>query len=624
MSEATMSPDGRFIAILIANKNGRIQLGAMDLSTKIPKIIGGFSNADISHFHWVNNDRLVFSTADKNLATGENKFYPGLYAVNRDGSDPRTLIDRVWGPEFTTGTAIKKRVMSAENFFYNIDLSKNSESVFVAEPIWDAVYDLKALSLIRINTKTALTETFNRPGDTKEWLIDQNGVPRINVTSQDGIESIFYLDPKNDKWRKIAEAGKYDGANFEPYAFGPDGVFYVVARKGRDTSALFRYNLDTNQIDEHPVVSINGYDFHGNMIFDYERKKLLGVYFLNDASATVWLDDEMKKTQTAVDNLLPATINQLSLGRNGLSQYVLIRAYSDIQPSIFLLYDTKSGKLDLIGSAHLKIDERKMATQDMVRYKARDGLEIPAYITLPKGDSHKNLPMVVLVHGGPYLRGARWGWDAEVQFLASRGYVVLQPEFRGSTGFGFKHFRAGWKQWGLAMQNDIADGAKWAIEQGIADPKRICIAGASYGGYATLMGLARNPELFRCGVNWVGVTDINLMFDSSWNNDASAEWQRYGMPVLIGDKIKDAAQINATSPVNIADRIKQPLFLAYGGADRRVPIAHGKNFLAAVQKSNKNVEWIEYLDEGHGWGLVKTRLDFWTKVDDFLRKNTAK
>ena len=259
----------------------------------------------------------------------------------------------------------------------------------------------------------------------------------------------------------------------------------------------------------------------------------------------------------------------------------------------------------------------------MIHYKARDGLDIPAYLTLPLGKG-KNLPMVVLVHGGPYLRGASWNWDAEVAFLASRGYVVLRPEFRGSTGFGFKHFNAGWKQWGLAMQDDIADGTRWAIAQGIADPARICIAGASYGGYATLMGLANNPDLFRCGIDWLGVTDINLMFASSWENDASAEWQRYGMPILVGDEVKDAAQLKATSPVNIAERITQPLLMAYGGSDRRVPIRHGISFRDAVKSHNPNVEWIEYSEEGHGWALVKNRVDFWTRVDSFLEKNIGK
>ena len=230
---------------------------------------------------------------------------------------------------------------------------------------------------------------------------------------------------------------------------------------------------------------------------------------------------------------------------------------------------------------------------------------------------------MVLVHGGPYVRGSVWGWQSESQFLASRGYAVLEPEFRGSRGYGQAHYRAGWKQWGLAMQNDIADGVRWAAEQGTVDPKRVCIAGASYGGYATLMGLVRDPDLYQCGINWVGVTDINLMYDGHWSfdSDLGDDWKKYGMPVLVGDQVKDAAQLKATSPIEQASRITRPLLLAYGGVDRRVPMYHGTKFRDAVKRTNQQVEWIEYQDEGHGWSLPKNRVDFWEKVEKFLDKH---
>jgi dipeptidyl aminopeptidase/acylaminoacyl peptidase len=267
-----------------------------------------------------------------------------------------------------------------------------------------------------------------------------------------------------------------------------------------------------------------------------------------------------------------------------------------------------------------------MGRQQFIRYKARDGLEIPALLTLPPGDKRSGLPLVVLVHGGPYVRGSTWGWNPQSQFLASRGYAVLEPEYRGSTGFGVKHFKAGWKQWGLAMQNDIADGTRWAIAKGIVDPKRICIAGASYGGYATLMGLVNDPDLYKCGVDWVGVTDINLLYNGSWNfaSDMSAEWKKYGMPDMVGDQVKDAAQLKATSPLEQAARITQPVLMAYGGVDVRVPIYHGKKFYDAVTRTNKNVEWIEYPEEAHGWRLPKNSIDFWTRVEAFLDKNIGK
>jgi dipeptidyl aminopeptidase/acylaminoacyl peptidase len=331
----------------------------------------------------------------------------------------------------------------------------------------------------------------------------------------------------------------------------------------------------------------------------------------------------MKALQARVDQALPGLINEISPAPRAETAWVLVRSYSDIQPPAWNLFHTETGRLNKVGASFPAIDPARMARQDALRYPARDGLEIPAMLTIPNGSDRKNLPLVVLVHGGPYVRGGEWGWNPQAQFLASRGYAVLEPEYRGSTGFGDRHYRAGWKQWGLKMQDDIADGARWAIAQGIADPKRICIAGASYGGYATLMGLINDPDLYKCGVGWVGVTDIGLLYTGHWSfrSDLTDSWKEYGMPELIGDLKKDAAQFKATSPIQQAARLRQPLLLAYGGSDRRVPVYHGRQFYDAVKATNPHVELVVYEEEGHGWTLPKNRIDFWRRVEAFLEKN---
>lgn len=624
VGQVELSPSGQHVAMLIATKLGRVQMATMSLADRTPKLIAGFSDADISQIHWVNDDRLVFGVADHNVAVGEKRFAQGLYAVNRDGSEFKQLVERVWGPAFTTGTTIKKRVMDASTSFYSLDYRKNSSKVFVVEPTWDLAYDLKSLRLMSVDTKTILTESFSGPGNTRSWLIDADGVPRVTVSVEDGIKKIYYRAANTAPWSKILEHDLYQNTEFSPLEFGPDGVLYVVATQDKDTTSLYRYDFEKNAVEKEPIVSVAGYDFHGDLIFDYSKKKLLGVSFLNDAHSTYWLDSEMKEVQRRVDEKLPATINQISIGRDGLSRFVIVMSYSDMQPVVYSSFDRETLKLDIIGGEYPKIDVSRMAMQDMVRFPARDGRQIPAYLTLPTGATKKNLPMVVLVHGGPYLRGTSWGWNAQVQFLASRGYAVLQPEFRGSTGFGFEHFQAGWKQWGLAMQDDIADAAKWAINTGVADPSRVCIAGGSYGGYATLMGLAKDADLFKCGIAWAAVTDIRLMYRENWGHDLSAEWQKYGMPLLIGDPVKDAEQLRETSPVNNTHKIARPLLLAHGGSDRRVPIEHGEIFYKAIKDKNPQVEWVSYLEEGHGWGLVGTRVDFWNKVEKFLQSQIGK
>ncbi len=251
-----------------------------------------------------------------------------------------------------------------------------------------------------------------------------------------------------------------------------------------------------------------------------------------------------------------------------------------------------------------------MATLDLHRIKARDGLDLPVWVTMPRGKAQASRPAVVLVHGGPWVRGTHWRWNADAQFLASRGYVVIEPEYRGSTGFGRAHFRAGFKNWGTTMQDDVADAVRWAAGNGLIDGKRVCVAGASYGGYATLMGAIRYPELYRCGVAWVAVSDPRLLFEPIWRSDIPREARQYSMPAMIGDPVKDAVLLKAAAPVEHAGEIKIPILMAFGELDRRVPIDHGRRMRAAMQAAGQQPEYIVYDGEGHGWLKVENRIDF--------------
>lgn len=622
LSSAQLSPNGRYVAMLVPAKDSYVRLGVMDVTEHVPKVLASFDDADISQFHWVNNERLVFEAGDRSVGAGDQHQGSGLYAINRDGKEFRQLVERSF-QLLAARSSNTYNVLPANTYF--CAAIHDSDDIYVCQfdVTWGRAKDrsVKSENLLRLNTKTGRSTIVERPGVTIAWGIERHGEPRTATTIDGDLESVFYRDADQKKWRKLAEFNTYAGAGFMPYSFGPDGSMYVRSRNGKDKASLYRYDLGKNSIDPEPLVSLKDYDFSGSII--HNDKKILGVRFETDADDTKWLDPEMQAIQKTVNELLPSTVNQISVPYRPETPYMLVQSFSDIQPTVYFLYDSASKKLAMLGSSMPQIDPQQMSPKDMVRYKARDGLEIPAYLTMPKGAGKKNLPLVVLVHGGPYVRGGSWRWNREVQFLASRGYAVLEPEYRGSTGFGWRHFKAGWKQWGLAMQDDIADGAKWAVAQGVADPKRICIAGASYGGYATLMGLINDPDLYRCGFEWVGVTDINLMYDVSWS-DTSNEYLKYGMPLLVGDQAKDSAQLKATSPLVNAARIKQPLLLAYGGADARVPLVHGTKFRDAVKATNPDVEWIQYPEEGHGWRLQKNNVDFWSRVENFLDKNIGK
>ncbi|MRW92405.1 prolyl oligopeptidase family serine peptidase [Duganella sp. FT80W] len=623
-SDAELSPSGRYLAVRLGSKDRRDMLGVVDLTTNAVKAVGNFSDADIGQYAWVNDNRLVFTATDKDLAPGDMRYAPGLYAINRDGTGFRQLAMRSGKPFVTNGSTLTSReLLPWHTYLTGQDGAQDSDYIYVQDRNYSSAGEFNYTNLLRLNTVNGrVASSVDRPGDSYYWLLDHNGEPRLTLTRDKATSMVWYRDPATKAWRKLTDFEAYTGrgGTFRPLAFGPDGTLYVLARNHSDTTEVYTYNLNTGKLADHPLVKLDGYDFRGELIMS--KDKLLGIRHLTDAMGTTWLDEGMKAMQAKIDQMLPNTVNLINVPPRSETPWVLVTSYADFWPKRTMLYNSETGKLTLVGAAHPAIDPNQMARMDMVDYKTRDGLTIAAGLTLPQG-ANKNLPLVVLVHGGPWVRGSQWGWNAQAQFLASRGYAVLEPEYRGSTGYGSKLFHAGWKQWGLKMQDDVADATRWAIDKGIADPKRICIAGASYGGYATLMGLIRYPDLYKCGFEWAGVTDINLMYDGSWfyESDTPEDYKRYGMPVLIGDQVKDAEQLKATSPLLQASKITQPLLMGYGTADRRVPLPHGTRFYKAVKDTNPNVEWVEYEEEGHGWKLPKNRIDWWSRVEKFLDKN---
>ncbi len=624
LEDAVLSPSGRYLAAISAAPGRRDSLVVLDLQDNTPRMVAGFKDADILDFQWVNDERLLFNVSDKQTGPGGQVLSSGLYAVNRDGSAQRQLAHRR-GPEEAAkpGTNINRRILPWNTFMLGQRGAQDSDWAYVVSPEFNDLGEVRTIGLLHLDTRTGQTKSVKRPGNVDGWLLDNAGEPRLATQNEEGKTTIYYREADGETWRTIAQFATYAGSRdaFTPVGFGADGTLFVLAQAGKDTASLHTYDLASGKLSAEPVVVTRGYDFTGGLVT--RRGKVLGVSIETDARANVWFDKDMQAVQAAIDKQLPGTVNTISVASQPGAQWVLVRSYSDTRPVTYRAYNTKSDAFVLVGKSRDGIDPARMGRQDPVRYKARDGREIPALLTLPAGGAKKNLPLVMLVHGGPYVRGNHWGWNAQTQFLASRGYAVLEPDFRGSRGYGQAHYRAGWKQWGLAMQDDIADGARWAIAQGYADPQRICIAGGSYGGYAALMGLVNDPDLYKCAINSFGVTDINLLYDGHWSfkSDLHDDYRIHGMPLLIGDQVKDAAQLKATSPIEQAARITQPLLMAYGASDRRVPLYHGNKFRDAVASHNKQVEWVVYPEEGHGWSQLATRVDYWGRVEKFLDKH---
>ncbi|MBV8666334.1 MAG: S9 family peptidase [Burkholderiaceae bacterium] len=622
ISAAIMSPQGHYVALLAKAPEGQGQVLVIRDTSDLKKFtVPAASKGDIiDDVHWVNENRIAFSYKNTNMRFEGNW---DEYAANRDGSNLTHLISGSWlHNQENTGSNIKDKVLTADYGYYG-SLNDGSDDVIVEKYLFNNV-DIYAHTthLYRLNTVTRrLSELHEgkQPANVYHWMVDADGVPRIALSKAAGRCSASYLVPDTADWVEIENTDCYQSGKFTPEALdGSSRLFVTAPYKGHD--ALFSYDLKSRQLSKEPILSIEGFDFEGAPEVDRVAKKVLGIHFRGDARATAWLDPQFKEIQAKVDSILKGTVNTVTCGTDCLNApAVLVEATSDQMPTQYYIYTRATGTLIGLGSEHSGI-KTKQGMRDFYRYPARDGRPIPIYVTMPPGKAQGPMPTVVLVHGGPNVRGSSWEWDDEAQFLASRGYVVLQPEYRGSTGFGFDHFHAGWKQWGQSMQDDLADAAKWSIQKGWTDPKRIAIMGASYGGYATLMGLIKNPELFRCGVEWAGVTDIGLRFSVA-ESDATQEVLNYDLKTLIGDPVADAAMFKANSPLANASKLMQPLLIAHGAVDHRVPIVHATEFRDAVTKNNKNVEWIVYNDEGHGWHLEKDNIDFWTRVESFLDKN---
>ncbi|MDN4052479.1 prolyl oligopeptidase family serine peptidase [Massilia sp. YIM B02763] len=607
---AFLSPDGKNVALLLRGPEGNIVLANMPAAGGPVRVIAGVRGMDVVGVHWINDRRLVYSAVRPDLEDDERARSPGLHAVNLDGSKHVLLVGHA------LNTQTRDPALPPNTHFLGSTHDGSDDVYVVRYNVFDE--DFKGYRLFRLNTHTVNLTAVDAPNGVSNVLIDAGGVPRVATRREAGQVHLMYNDPAARTWRELAAYPGNAPTTLTPRFVTRSGEVYVSSRNGRNTVGLYRLDTRTGKLDPEPMVGLKNFDFDGTLVLAPDHDRVLGVRYETSEPMTAWADEGMQQVQQRVDALLPSTINELQVAADAVADAVVVHSYSDTEPGFWQLYHIGSGKLTPLGTSMPQINPLQMGETSFVHIKARDGRDVPAYLTLPRGE-RKNLPMVVLVHGGPWVRGGHFAWNPQVQFLATRGYAVLQPEFRGSEGYGYDHFMAGWKQWGRAMQDDVADAARWAIDQGVADAKRVCIAGASYGGYATLMGLIRDPALFRCGVDWVGVTDINLIYDERFTS-TSQDAKTYTLPVLVGDQDKDAAMLKSVSPLENAAGVTQPLLLAYGGKDRTVPIEQGRKFHAAVKRTNPQVEWIEYEDEGHGWRYERTRIDFWTRVEAFLAR----
>lgn len=619
IGEAKLSPSGRWLAITTAKKTGRVFLAVVDLGEQKapPKVVAAYSDVDVHSFEWVNDERLVFNTIDLASTAGDQEFGPGLYSVKRDGSEVRMLIR----PRFiflAEASRMLTQPLEPNHELLEV-LRDGSDDVIVGEYRFAGVRDLESITPMRLNTATgrATALSAGAPPYVLGWLFDRTGRPRVAVTHRSGRSEVFTRSANDAPWKSIARLASMR-SGFIPLAVDGDDKFYAEVTSPAGMGVLKRFDFASGTAEADAIVSAPGFDLDATAVIDPESSRVVGVRYDTDAEATAWLDPAYKTLQAMVDTRFAGHVNRMICRRCTSDGVLMVYSYSDQDPGSYWLYRVASKSWEEIGKRRGDVDPAQMAQVDFFRARARDGEDLPVWVTTPRGKSAKPRAAVVLVHGGPWVRGGSWAWNPDAQFLASRGYVVIEPEFRGSHGYGKAHFVKGFKQWGLTMQDDVADAVAWAATKGMIDPKRVCIAGASYGGYATLMGLVRQPDTYKCGVAWVAVTDPRLLFADSWVSDTSQEGRKFSLPVMLGDPDKDAALLKDAAPVEHAKEIRAPLLMAFGEIDSRVPLEHGKRMRDAMRSAGLKPEFVIYDGEGHGWLKVDNRVDFWNRVDRFL------
>lgn len=618
MADVDISPSGRFMSIREVNPEGRVQLKVIDLEGKEPPVVvAKFSKLDVSWADWIDDNWLVFMTYEE-ARKGSRPDGPGLAAVSRDGKRLRELVAKRWSSEFQyTGN----QALEPDHSLLGYGLPGSNEVVLEQLHYETTGWNFSHSTLRIQNVSTGGVRSMFKdrpapPGKIKGWTLDAMGAPRVAYAYEKDQMIVYWADPVTKEWKTIAQFNQLEPEFFPAYVDEKDNLFVSVNNPQTHLAEIRKFNFATGKPEKEALLSLPGFDAYATPIVDAGSNRVFGLRTATDATSVAWFSPLMAKIQQKADALLPGRVNYLKCRPCSSPKVVLISSWSDTEPGDYLIYRVAEDKFERVGAERPQHRGDLMANLELYRTKTRDGADLPVWITQLSGKAQPR-PAVVLVHGGPWERGGAWRWDPEAQFLATRGYVVIEPEFRGSTGFGNKHYRDGWKQWGQRMQDDVTDALKFAVDKGWVDPNKVCIAGASYGGYSTLIGLAKDPGLYKCGVAWVAVSDPPMMYTVHWS-DVSDRSKLFSMPEMIGDLEKDAAMLKANSPLALASKIKAPVLLAYGAKDWRVPIVHGEKMRAALTEAGNPPEWVVYDDEGHGWKRTPNQIDFWRRVERFL------
>lgn len=595
LTDPVLSGDGHRIAAL-STVDGKVRIEIVDADRPgtIERTIT-LGDTSVQAMNWAGSTRLLVTVlAAEKVAGNYDDPFLRLIAVDITTGESRVLDPR-------------SRGRYAGDVLY---ASPDGSWALVASQ--DDVYSYPSVK--RVDLATGKAQQVEKARDRVwDWYADENGVVRAGIAYEGRRWTLWYRDRPDEKLRRVqGRLAKDDDSAVDRFIFR-GGNSWIVTNEKTGRFGLYKYNLASGEVGEalfeHPVVDVDD-------VFYESTGRILAVQFEDDRRRRKWFDPEFEALQNKLDRALPLTVNtpkQLSTDKNR----VLIWSEGASDPGRYFLLDRRAGQMHAVVDPYPAIDPAALATTKWVDYRARDGLQIHAYLTLPKDRPAKNLPLIVMPHGGPHDRD-HWEFDPLVQLLASRGYAVFQPQFRGSTGYGRDFVAKGYGEWGLKMQDDLDDGTAWLAASGTIDAKRVCLAGSSYGGYAALWGAIRNPNLYRCAISFAGVFDLPRQISYSRKIFSATRYFKQWRDKVDGEGQRSLSDV---SPLGQAKRVSIPVLIAHGDKDSTVPASQSRAMVAALSEAKADVTSVFYPEAVHGFTKSEDRLDWYRRILAFLARH---
>ena len=599
-----ISPDGKHLAALINVGEGKDLVFLDAESYKVTyRLSAGKKNLP-GNYYWVNNERVIIQVQQSRGSLEIPLSYGELYAVNYDGKKARMIF----GYRAKGGIRGASNASSQAGFLLDL-LKEDDRHVLIKKQAFSRSDVLPQVAKLNIYTgKERVLRS--APIPNSQFLIDNNGQARfVSGIDKNHKTQLFYSEGGESKWKNFGD--DFDG-EFTPISFTPDNQsIYALKSENGETQGLYKYNLTTkekNLLYKSKVVDPTN-------IMQSSLGSIFGLRLDEDYSSYFYLDDNNKdaKLHKALYGAFKgANVTITSTTKDG--KQIIVHVDSDINPGDFYLFHTETMQAKLLFNSAPWIKSQEISQVEPFRIKTPDGLILNGFLTLPK-NSGKNLPTVILPHGGPHYRDY-WGYDSQVQMLANAGYAVVQVNFRGSTGYGKAFMKAGYKNWGTKIQDDILLATNYVIQQGVADKNRLCIFGTSFGGYSALQSAIRAPELFKCAIGYAGVYDLPMLYEEGDIKD-----NKWGDAYLDKTLGTDVAEQRAQSPVYHIDQLKAPVLIIHGEDDERAPIEHAEKLKEMLDKHNHPYEWLVKDKEGHGFYNEDNILEANKKILSFLDKH---